>query len=162
MSKQAWTVFISACLLAFVGGIYGYQMYFFPSQAIPVIAVDNCQLHLSACKVTLPDGETVNFIASPDGLPQLRPLQLSFTVSNPNIQHISVHFYSDEAIGSLLPFPMKKVSLNHFEGNGMLSICTLESMDWIAKVTIETDKNRWQVNFPFKTFRANAVRLPNT
>ncbi len=121
-----------------------------------------CALHEQACSVTLPNREIVSLEFSPRPIPQLKPFQITLKTQNTASQpeNIQIRFEGEEMYMGFLQFPLKPKKTTQlenreyqFSGTGVLSICTLKKMVWIAFLEMEMNGIRYEIPFRFETIK---------
>lgn len=111
----------------------------------------HCDLHLAPCVTSLPTGGKVQLSISPKNIPLVKPLHLEVKLTDIQADSVEVDF-----VGLNMNMGFNRPQLNakgagQFEGNGMLPVCIRRSMDWEARVLVNTDNGLLVVPYRFTT-----------
>ncbi len=138
--------------LAIAAG-YGYK-YLFNKSIIHHIKVQDCKIKESKCNVVLAPGKSLSINILPRGMPQTQEMTIDVNLEGFEVDEMSLDFEGIEINHNLPTYPFKKISKNHFNTRGFISLCTLRSMNWFAHLKVFADNESWKISFPFKTTRA--------
>jgi hypothetical protein len=120
-------------------------------EEITLTPVDKCEANLQKCTKKIANGE-IEFEILPKNSPQLQPLTLTINYKNLKIKEASVVFTGRNMEMGLMPAKLTKIKEGTFQGEGILSICTLYKMEWTAMVSIKTKNKFYKIPFYFSTF----------
>lgn len=132
-------------------GVAGYifSPLLLPKSDITVAPEKGCDLNLSSCAATLPNGGHLEFSITPRPVPFLSPLKLEARVTGSHVRKIDIDFS-----GATMNMGFNRGALaasgpGQFVGESSLAVCVTGKMTWIATVIIETDRQRIAVPFKF-------------
>jgi hypothetical protein len=113
-----------------------------------------CDLRQKSCKTSLSATEHVLFSITPTTIPLLKPLMLDVQLEGFTANKVMV-----DIVGLNMDMGYNRPQLTtnnpqHFSGSTSLPICTLDRMEWEARVMIETqDDGNYLIPFRFYTER---------
>ena len=123
----------------------------YPEVAISVAVDSSCDLHQGPCITKLKDGRQVNFSIEPRPIPLVQPLKLQVELVGMEAESVAVDINGvDMNMGINRP-QLQRESGQRYSGEGMLSVCIRDSMEWEAKVLLDTDEGLISVPFRFVT-----------
>jgi hypothetical protein len=70
-----------------------------------------------------------------------------------NVDEASVSFEGIEIDHHLPPYTLNKVETGKYVGKGFISLCVLDTMHWLAHVSIQEGDVVWRISFPFVTHK---------
>lgn len=109
-------------------------------------APKECNLHISSCKVNIPDMGEIEFSVSPKPIEVMQTLTFSIK-TDIDTNNFKLNIYATNMNMGYHNFELKKVAPNRYEAKGTLPTCTVGGMIWNAEVV---NKNRGVI-FTFKT-----------
>jgi len=124
------------------------------------LADERCQLGQQTCYLSLPKGGQVGLVVTPKDLPLLTPLEWRVSLDKIKAKQVVL-----DIVGLNMEMGYNRTTLtqdvNHadnvhlsqsFRGQALLPICTLATMEWEARLLIEThDQKRFLLPFRFQT-----------
>ncbi|HHC74560.1 MAG TPA: hypothetical protein ENK78_05760 [Thiothrix sp.] len=129
-------------------------------------ADEQCELHQQACYLTLPTGGRVGLTVTPANLPLLTPLEWQVSLDQIKAKQVVLDIvglnmdmgYNRTTLvpatltSNLMSEGVGEQSTQVFRGQALLPICTLDTMQWEARLLIETpDQQRLLLPFRFQT-----------
>ena len=123
---------------------------------------DNCQLNVSACEasfqiidesshLTQTTFKTVKLSIDPNPIPLLKPFNLKVKAGLDRINKVVVEFKGKEMDMGPNQTELALQKDGYYTGQGVLPICTIDTMNWVAQVYIQTDKKLFLSQFNFVT-----------
>lgn len=140
--------------LAVVAGYKAWPLLY-PEVMMSAPLNKDCNLRQEACVTRLPDGGSVQFSIHPRTIPPLEKLQLEVIAQNMDVHSVEVDF---SGVGMNMGFnrPKLETGLNgRFIGQGMLPVCVRNSMEWEAKVLVQTGEGLLAVPFRFQVYKSD-------
>ena len=123
-------------------------------RVISTLSVDpDCDLRAGACVSRLADNSEVSFAIEPRTIPLLQDLQLAVTVNGYPVDKVEVDL---NGLGMNMGFNRVKLDSmgdGYFSGTGQLSVCTLDIMEWEAKVLLYQKEDVTVVPYRFITVK---------
>jgi len=113
----------------------------------------DCDLRAGACVTKLSDNAEVSFAIEPRTIPLLQELQLVVIVNGYPVEKVEVDL---NGLGMNMGFNRVKLDSmgdGYFSGTGQLSVCTLEIMEWEAKVLLYQKEDVTVVPYRFITVK---------
>ena len=117
------------------------------------IQVSKCQISESICIVSLDSDKSIEFDITPRSIPTTQALALSLLTHGLNVDEASVSFEGIEIDHHLPPYTLNKVETGKYVGKGFISLCVLDTMHWLAHVSIQEGDVVWRISFPFVTHK---------
>jgi hypothetical protein len=143
--------------LAVLAGLFifsGYLYQWKSKQSVTHnIQVSKCQISESICIVSLDNDKSIEFDITPRGIPTTQALALSVLTHGLNVDEASVSFEGIEIDHHLPPYTLNKVETGKYVGKGFISLCVLDTMHWLAHVSIQEGDVVWRISFPFVTHK---------
>jgi hypothetical protein len=81
-------------------------------------------------------------------------LSLSVLTHGLDADEVLVSFEGVEINHHLPPYALNKVAVGQYTGKGFLSLCVLDTMHWLAHVSIQQDGVIWRISLPFETHKS--------
>jgi hypothetical protein len=130
-----------------------------PEFAMVAEPAADCDLRQETCKTSLADDKHVLFSISPKTIPLLKPLTLTTELQGIEARKVEVDIVGlNMEMGYNRPV-LLAVSENTFSGAATLPVCTLDRMEWEARVMIYTKNDQvYLVPFRFYTSRDQAAQ----
>lgn len=113
-------------------------------------ASSNCDLHVSACEVSLKDGSTLSLEIEPKEIPLMKPLHFKVT-SIVDLPNIEIKLFATNMNMGLHTIKLSQTSKGIYEGEGMLPTCVMGNMIWQANVILDQTTQSQGAIFTFKT-----------
>ncbi|ALM50995.1 hypothetical protein [Halomonas huangheensis] len=102
-----------------------------------------CNLHEMPCSVELGELGRMQLAIPVEGpIKPLVPLPVEVRLDGIEADKVMVSFEGADMDMGTYRFPLGAESAQHFVGEGQLSICTRESMDWRIRVVLDTDQGK--------------------
>ncbi|MBT3276601.1 hypothetical protein [Candidatus Thioglobus sp.] len=149
-SKSALVIVLTAL---FIASGYAYQ-WMVERSITHDIKVTECQISTSICMVSLGGGKSIEFDITPRGIPTTQALSLRVLTHGLDADEVLVSFEGIEINHHLPPYILNKVGVGQYVGKGFLSLCVLDTMHWLAHVSIQEDGVIWRISLPFKTHKS--------
>ncbi|MCB1858427.1 MAG: hypothetical protein KDI63_09155 [Gammaproteobacteria bacterium] len=135
-------------------GLYIRMQSSAKTEIIAAATVDPpCDLQQGPCVARFPSGEEIAVSIAPLPIQGLKPLQITVQTQNFTAREVAVDF---QGIGMNMGYNRPRLNREsgaRFTGNGMLSVCVLERMQWEATVLVTTEKGVMAAPFQFDTLR---------
>jgi hypothetical protein len=115
----------------------------------------DCDLRAGACMTRIPGSGEVSFAIEPRTIPLLAELQLAVTVKDFPVDKVEVDL---NGLGMNMGFNRVKldsIGNGRFSGTGQLSVCTLDIMEWEAKVLLYQKDDVTVAPYRFITVKNN-------
>lgn len=123
-------------------------------------ADEHCQLRQQTCYLAVPNEGRVGLAVTPQDLPLLTPLEWQVSLEKIKAKQVVL-----DIVGLNMEMGYNRTTLTQqvshadnaplsqlFRGQALLPICTLETMEWEARLLIETqDQQRFLLPFRFQT-----------
>ncbi|ASC92481.1 hypothetical protein [Sulfurospirillum diekertiae] len=109
-----------------------------------------CDLHKSACDVTLSDGSLLRLDIEPKSIPLMKPLHFKVTTPS-DLPTIEIKLFATNMNMGLHTINLTKTATGIFEGEGMLPTCIMGNMIWQTNVILNQNKHSLGAVFSFKT-----------
>jgi hypothetical protein len=111
---------------------------------------NDCDLHMSACEVTLKDGTLLTLDIEPKEIPLMKPLHFKVT-SSIDLPSLEIKLFATNMNMGLHTIKLTHTSQNTYEGEGMLPTCIMGNMIWQANVILNQTSRSQGAIFTFKT-----------
>lgn len=138
--------------------VAGGMFFFLTSspQAVQVLDVDKgCDLHSSDCLARdNTDVKTVTLAFLPRQIPLMKELTVQSKLQG--FGKISKAQVVVEGINMFMGYqftPLEQDASGSWSGKLVLPVCTLETMQWQARIEINSESGAYQASFPFSTSR---------
>ncbi|MGV6810339.1 MAG: hypothetical protein ACWA5U_10750 [bacterium] len=159
-----WVLALLMFVLFVLVGQKLWRLSLYPTDHFDYIASadEQCELRKQACYLTLPTGERVGLTVTPADLPLLTPLEWQVSLERMTAKQVVLDIVGlNMDMGynrtTLTPATVTSAgvvapSAQVFRGQALLPICTLDTMQWEARLLIEThDQQRLLMPFRFQT-----------
>jgi hypothetical protein len=155
-SNATLWILVGVLFLA-LAGVAGYKAWplLYPEVMMTAPLDTACDLRQGPCATQLPDGGSVQFDINPRTIPPLKNLQLEVTTQGLEARSVEVDF---SGVGMNMGFnrpKLEKGSKGQFIGEGMLPVCVRNSMEWEAKVLVQTGEGLLAVPFRFQVYKSD-------
>lgn len=132
--------------------------YFFAERDTKVInSVSNCLSPYQPCTVELDENSRLS-VEMPALVSIADTFDVSAKITGVEVEQVTVAFNGVTHSHGLLPQTMKEVKPNDFQVKGHLSFCGYKKMDWLALVTVYTERTVYEASFTFKSVDSRGVR----
>lgn len=111
---------------------------------------DTCDLHVSACEVTLKDGSPLSLEITPKEIPLMKPLQFKVT-TKVDLPSLEIKLFATNMNMGLHTIKLNQTAQGVYEGEGMLPTCVVGNMIWQANVILNQTAQSQGAIFTFKT-----------
>ena len=158
MTSSSQTKYLLAAVvlaaLAFGGGVWmNQQQSTEPENLVSLIPDLTCKLRAGPCRMSLPDGGSVEFGWIPLNLPPMEPLQLAVTLGNTGFKALWVDFVGPEMDMGFNRSKLDEGEEGKFSGVGMIPVCVRDRMLWEARVVLSDGDNWTSAPFRFEVIR---------
>ena len=123
----------------------------FKGEADFVTQKQSCDLHNSACKITIQDGTTFELEISPKSIPLMQEIKFFIKSNNPNLENLNLNIYATNMFMGDLNMPLKNLGDGNYEAIGTLPTCPTGGMLWNAEIRVEKLNKTIGARFQFKT-----------
>ena len=125
--------------------------YFFADRNTKVIhSVSNCLSPYQPCTVELDENSRLS-VTMPALVSVADDFDVSAKITGVEAEQVTVTFKGVTHSHGLLPQTMKETKPNDFQVNGFLSFCGYKKMDWLAWVSVYTERTIYEVSFSFES-----------
>ena len=144
-------VFVFISMPVTIMGDENAAEYFFVERGTKTIhSVASCLSPYKPCVVDLNENSRLS-VMMPTLVSIADAFDVSATVTGVEVERVTVTFKGVGHSHGLLPQTMQEVTPHHFEVKGQLSYCGYKKMDWIALVTVYTERKIYEASFTFKS-----------
>ena len=157
-------IFVFSSMPVTIMGSESPAEYFFAERNTKVIqSVRNCLNPHQPCTVDLEENSHLSVM-----MPALVSIADDFDVSakikGVAAERVTVTFNGVTHSHGLLPQTMKETKPNDFRVKGHLSFCGYKKMDWLALVTVYTERTVYEASFSFESVdsRVDEVKIEQT
>lgn len=154
-------IFVFSSLPVTIMGNEDIAHYFFTERTTKTIStVDFCLSANHPCQVELNQNSQLNVT-----MPALVSISDAFDVtakisgSGANVERVTITFKGVGHSHGLLPQTMEEVSPHVFKVKGKLSYCGYKKMNWLALVTVYTERTVYETSFTFKSVDSRVDEL---
>ncbi|MDC0932213.1 hypothetical protein OAR97_00045 [Arcobacteraceae bacterium] len=123
----------------------------FKGEAKFITQEKSCDLHNSACKITIQDDTTFELDISPKSIPLMEEMKFSIKSNNPNLENLKLNIYATNMFMGDFNLPIKNLGNGNYEAIGTLPTCPVGDMQWNAEIRIEKIDKTIGARFQFKT-----------
>ena len=109
-----------------------------------------CDLHKSACEVTLSDGSLLRLDIEPKSIPLMKPLHFKVTIPS-DLPTIEIKLFATNMNMGFHSFKLYAKQNGLYEGEGMLPTCIVGNMIWQANLIVNTSSKSVGATFYFQT-----------
>ena len=148
---------LSSMLLVFVTlpvtimGDKNFFEYFSTANIIHNIHIDKDCLTSSKCSLNLPNESVMTIDMSPIVSSTL-PFEFTAQFSSMNVELVTVNFQGVEHThGRQQIIPLNQYSDNAFKVSGLLGYCGYGTMEWLAKISVQSGRYIFNINVPFQS-----------
>ncbi len=153
LTNRPYRLLIGILLIAIMGGV-GWKLQSFVNPQRQATAKLNtaCDLQSGPCSTSFSDGIQVSLSITPRPIPVLKQLKLTS-----EIQGIEANAVEIDIVGVGMNMGYNRPELaasgkaNQFQGESILPICLMDTMQWEARVMVHTDKGLMVAPFRFET-----------
>lgn len=111
----------------------------------------DCDLHKSACNLTIQDGTTFTLEVEPKEIPLMKPLKFTLKSNNPDLKNLHLNIYATNMFMGEFNLPLRNKGNGLYEAIGTLPTCPVGNMQWNADIRIEKLNETIGARFQFKT-----------
>jgi hypothetical protein len=154
--KPSYILWVAAAgLLLLLIAVAGYKLLpMISTQVVTSLPFNpNCDLQSGPCVTEMPDGQRVTLSIEPLPIPLVEPIQFKVKLEGVEAEKV---FVDIQGLGMNMGInrpQLDKQETGDFSGEGMLSVCIRNSMEWEVSVLLDTDEGRISVPFRFLTDR---------
>lgn len=125
--------------------------YFFADKNTKVIrSITSCLSLHQPCTVELDENSHLS-VMMPTLVSIADDFDVSAIITGVEVEQVTVGFTGVTHSHGLLPQTMKEIKHNNFQVKGHLSFCGYKKMDWLALVTVYTERTIYEATFGFKS-----------
>ncbi len=144
-------IFVFSTMPVTIMGNEDVAHYFFAERGTKTIStVEFCLSANNPCQVELNENSHLN-VTMPALVSISDPFDVTAKVSGPGVKRVTVTFKGVGHSHGLLPQTMVETSPQVFKVKGKLSYCGYKKMDWLALVTVYTERTIYETSFTFKS-----------
>lgn len=154
MRKKLFLIFIFVLALLVAAGAF---LFLTPAQSTAqVLALDGtCDLHVADCHAgNQTGGKLVTFALLPRQIPLMKEVLVQTRLQG--FRKVSKAQVVVEGMNMFMGYqftPLQQGADGLWQGKLVLPVCTLEVMEWQARVELSTSEGLYQASFPFTTNR---------
>lgn len=140
VNRKYLLLMLSLGLLGFAGTML-YQRVspiLFPETVTTLPPDPGCNLRAGPCTTKLADGGSISFSIEPRTIPALAPLALTVQLDGIDARKVEVDFSGTDMFMGFNRIALHRQSQRRYVGQGALSVCVRNAMEWEAKVLVET------------------------
>lgn len=123
----------------------------FKGEAAFVTQEKTCDLHNSACKITIQDDTTFELEISPKSIPLMQEIRFTIKSNNTNLENLNLNIYATNMFMGDLNLPLKNLGNGNYEAVGTLPTCPPGDMHWNAEIRVEKIDKTIGARFQFTT-----------
>lgn len=151
--KKLWII-LALLLLALIAAVVSRAWpLLFPPTTISIEPDPDCDLRVGPCSSRVPGKGALSFSIEPRHIPLVKPLQLQVTVDGFLPAQVEVDISGVNMYMGYNRVKLDPMDGGRFQGIGRIPVCTLERMEWEAKVLLQTPEGLIAVPFRFTTLR---------
>lgn len=110
-----------------------------------------CDLHKSACEVTIQDGTKLTFEIIQKDIPLMKPLTFKLTSSDTSLENLKVVIYATNMQMGLYELNFENKGEGIYEAIGTLPTCPVGNMKWHADIPVQKLSKKIGARFTFQT-----------
>lgn len=144
-------VFVFSSMPVTIMGNENAAQYFFAERNTKLIrSVDSCLSPYKPCVVDLDENSRLS-VMMPTLVSIADDFDVSAKITGIKAERVTVTFKGVTHSHGLLPQTMREVKPQEFQIKGQLSYCGYKKMDWLAVVTVYTERTIYEASFTFKS-----------
>lgn len=144
-------VFVFSTMPVTIMGDENVAQYFFAERNIKSIqSVNNCLSPYQPCTVELDTGRYLS-VTMPTLVSITDHFDVSAQIKGVKAERVTVTFKGVGHSHGLLPQTMLETKTNDFQVKGILSYCGYKKMNWLAYVTVFTERTTYEATFNFES-----------
>jgi len=128
-----------------------YEQYRVTAIIATAEVATDCDLHSSACTVTIPGRGEVSLSLQPRPVPVLEKLTINVQTRGLDVKGVAVDFKGVGMKMGVDRIELKHGGSNSYYGDGMLPVCIRNRMEWRANIMIQTGEGVLVAPFPLAT-----------
>lgn len=144
-------VFITSIVVGYFLIDFNKVLTFIQGEAKLVTQDKQCDLHKSACEVTIQDGTKYRLEFFPKNIPLMKELTIKLTISKESEKIPKLKIYATNMFMGEFLFQFKQQQDGSFIATGMLPTCPVGNMQWNADLIKESVTQKIGARFQFKT-----------
>ncbi|MEW8626206.1 MAG: hypothetical protein AB2551_10665 [Candidatus Thiodiazotropha sp.] len=133
--------------------IYKAWPILFPQINQSAVIDPGCNLREAPCVSSINHEVKVGFSIEPREIPLVTPLRLAVEIDGVAVERVEVDFAGVDMNMGYNRVALQAVAEGHYEGEGMIPVCVMDSMEWEAKVLITTKQGLLSAPYRFVTVR---------
>ncbi|MBV2122881.1 MAG: hypothetical protein KUF74_15665 [Candidatus Thiodiazotropha sp. (ex Ctena orbiculata)] len=133
--------------------IYKAWPILFPQISQSAAIDPSCDLRKAPCRSSINNEVEVGFSIEPREIPLVKPLKLAVEIAGVEVDRVEVDFAGVDMNMGYNRVVLQPVAEGQFEGEGMIPVCVMDSMEWEAKVLITTKQGLLSAPYRFVTVR---------
>ena len=123
----------------------------FKGKAQFVTQEKSCDLHNSACAITIQDGTSFELEISPKSIPLMEQITFSIKSNNAKLENLYLNIYATNMFMGDFNLPIKNLGDGNYKAVGTLPTCPVGDMQWNADIRIEKMNKTIGARFQFTT-----------
>lgn len=150
-------IFVFSSMPVTIMGSESAAEYFFAERDTKIIkSINNCLSPHQPCTVDLDENSHLS-VMMPALVSIADDFDVSAKITGVAAERVTVTFNGVTHSHGLLPQTMKETKPNDFRVKGHLSFCGYKKMDWLALVTVYTERTVYKASFSFKSLDSRVV-----
>ncbi|MCG8084447.1 MAG: hypothetical protein AB2735_03875 [Candidatus Thiodiazotropha taylori] len=133
--------------------IYKAWPILFPQISQSAVVDPSCDLRKAPCRSSINNEVEVGFSIEPREIPLVKPLKLAVEIAGVEVDRVEVDIAGVDMNMGYNRVVLQAVAEGQFEGEGMIPVCLMDSMEWEAKVLITTKQGLLSAPYRFVTVR---------
>ena len=144
---------VAAFLLLALLAVAGFKLWpiINPQVVLSVPYDPSCDLQQGPCAAKLPNGQRVILSIEPRPIPLVEPIQFHVELDGIQAKKVMVDIQGMGMNMGINRPQLQQQSAERFSGEGMLPVCIRNSMEWEARVLLDTDNGTVAAPFRFVT-----------
>lgn len=144
-------IFVFVSMPVTIMGDENAAQYFFAERSTKTIhSVASCLSPYKPCVVDLDENSRLS-VMMPTLVSIADAFDVTAIITGVEVERVTVTFKGVGHSHGLLPQTMQEVKPHHFQVKGKLSYCGYKKMDWLALVTVYTERKIYEASFTFKS-----------
>jgi len=144
-------IFVFSTMPVTIMGKENAAEYFFSERNTKEIrSISNCVNSSQPCTVELDENSHLS-VTMPALVSIADAFDVTAKIDGVEVEQVTIAFTGVTHSHGLLPQTMIEVEPNHYQVKGVLSFCGYKKMDWVALVTVYTERTVYEASFTFKS-----------
>lgn len=151
---KTFVLLVGFLVLGALAGVYLLPLLTSPAPPIPLTLHTPCDLNQSPCVASDTLGRSVRLQFTPTPIPLLQEVQVSVLPQGfDTLQRAQLRVEGVNMFMGYQDSILSEDATGQLHGKLMLPICSLQQMQWLARLELDTATGRFVAEFPFNTVR---------